>query len=194
MRDIETAIQKKARWITGKLDYFLHQVPDVSPFYPADGTPLPYLGYTLTLRLIPAETDEIRLHEKTRELFVHFRASSEQLVERIISWLREEAARILAMRVRHYASVMHMETPPLTLSSARRCWGSCSRNGHIRLNWRLVHCAPRQIDYVIVHELAHTKEMNHSKHFWRIVSEVFPDYAAVRKELNGQGARLLSLF
>ncbi|MDR1462599.1 MAG: M48 family metallopeptidase, partial [Azoarcus sp.] len=75
------------------------------------------------------------------------------------------------------------------LSSARTRWGSCSLKTGIRLNWRLIHFDSSIIDYVIVHELAHLTEMNHSARFWAIVARYFPDYRGARdtlKKLAGQ--------
>jgi predicted metal-dependent hydrolase len=70
------------------------------------------------------------------------------------------------------------------LSSARTRWGSCNSDGSIRLNWRLMHFPHEIIDYVICHELAHLKELNHGAEFWQTVGELFPDYQRVRGMLR----------
>ena len=74
--------------------------------------------------------------------------------------------------------------PPLTLSAARTRWGSCSLKTGIRLNWRLIHFPPHVIDYVVAHELAHLREMNHSPSFWAVVGQLFPTYKAARADLK----------
>ena len=72
----------------------------------------------------------------------------------------------------------------LSLSAAATRWGSAGADGSIRLNWRLVHFALPVIDYVVVHELAHLREMNHSARFWDAVRSVLPDYEAARLALR----------
>jgi predicted metal-dependent hydrolase len=74
----------------------------------------------------------------------------------------------------------------LSLSSAGTRWGSASADGSIRLNWRLIHFREPIIDYVVVHELAHLREMNHSPRFWQHVENVLPDYAERRGALKDE--------
>jgi predicted metal-dependent hydrolase len=70
------------------------------------------------------------------------------------------------------------------LSSARTRWGSCGPDGAIRLNWRLVHFPQQIIDYVVAHELAHLRELNHSPRFWDTVGQLFPDFDRARQWLR----------
>ena len=72
----------------------------------------------------------------------------------------------------------------LALSSAQTRWGSANADGSIRLNWRLIHFAMPSIDYVVAHELAHLREMNHSPRFWDVVRSVLPDYEQQRSQLK----------
>ncbi len=82
----------------------------------------------------------------------------------------------------------------LTLSSAGTRWGSCTIGGSIRLNWRLVHYALPLLDYVVVHELAHLREMNHSPRFWAVVGSVYADYDGARLELRRRSHEMPVLF
>jgi len=77
--------------------------------------------------------------------------------------------------------------PQLRISNARTLWGSCNSRGIIRLNWRLIQKPLDLVDYVVVHELSHLIEMNHSKAFWQTVGSVYPGYAVARKKLRGIG-------
>jgi predicted metal-dependent hydrolase len=72
----------------------------------------------------------------------------------------------------------------LSLSSATTRWGSANANGSVRLHWRLIHHPLATIDYVVAHELAHLREMNHSERFWSVVRSVVPEYEAARRELR----------
>ena len=100
---------------------------------------------------------------------------------------------ILWGRVSYFANLMQVEPTKVRLSNARGCWGSCNSLGVISLNWRLIMVPHDLIDYVVVHELAHLLQMNHSSLFWNVVKSVLPDYQNRRKLLK-KGDYLLSLY
>jgi len=104
--------------------------------------------------------------------------------ERLIDVLKEEAHRDFDRRIRYFSSLLGVAPRHWELSSARRRWGSCNTQQVIRLSWRLIHHEAALIDYVIVHELAHLKELNHSPRFWAIVESVLPDYRERRRVLR----------
>jgi hypothetical protein len=87
-------------------------------------------------------------------------------------------------RCAHFAPRLGVQVRRLALSSAQTRWGSASADGSVRLNWRLVHFALPTIDYVVAHELAHLREMNHSARFWDVVRSVIPDMDAARGTLR----------
>jgi predicted metal-dependent hydrolase len=107
---------------------------------------------------------------------------------------RSSAARqgegIFAERLAIHAPRLGVAVPPLRLSSARTRWGSCSHHGGISLNWRLVFMPIAVIDYVVCHELAHLKEMNHSPRFWSVVGQLCPDWRRLRLELRQQARQI----
>lgn len=74
--------------------------------------------------------------------------------------------------------------PRLALTQARTRWGSCNSRGDIRLNWRLIHLPLTLIDYVVAHELAHIKEMNHGPRFWALVETMYPDWKTAKSTLR----------
>ena len=96
----------------------------------------------------------------------------------------ERALRVLPERTDHYARLMGISYGRITIREQKTRWGSCSSIGNLNFNWKLVLMPMDLLDYVVVHELAHRREMNHSKDFWRIVEEVLPDYRERRKELK----------
>jgi predicted metal-dependent hydrolase len=98
--------------------------------------------------------------------------------------LQRQAKRVFADRCHHFADQLGVRFTRLTLSSAQTRWGSASADGSIRLNWRLIHFALPTIDYVVTHELAHLREMNHSPRFWDVVRSVMPDYEKARGTLK----------
>ena len=100
------------------------------------------------------------------------------------SWLQRQARRVFQERVDLFAARLGVRCTRLALSSAQTRWGSASADGSIRLNWRLVHFALPVIDYVVAHELAHLREMNHSAAFWDVVREAVPDFETARGTLR----------
>jgi hypothetical protein len=98
--------------------------------------------------------------------------------------LREKAHEVFAERLAIHAPRLGVATPALRLSSARTRWGSCNHRGDIALNWRLLLMPLPVVDYVVCHELAHLKEMNHSPRFWSVVEQLCPDWQARRLELR----------
>lgn len=114
-------------------------------------------------------------------------AASREALER---WYRQEAERLLPDMVANWQSKVSRHKPSRVLiRSQRKRWGSCSADGSIRLNWRVVMAEPALIDYLVVHELAHLEVMDHSPRYWAHVERVLPDYRARRKRLNEVGMR-----
>ncbi|MDR0752469.1 MAG: M48 family metallopeptidase [Christensenellaceae bacterium] len=91
--------------------------------------------------------------------------------------------KVLREKVDKYSKIMNLYPTSIKMSEARRKWGSCDYDAKLVFPWRLLMLEDKLIDYVIVHELAHIKEMDHSKSFWDVVSQVFPDHRKIRKEL-----------
>jgi predicted metal-dependent hydrolase len=89
-------------------------------------------------------------------------------------------------RLDHFAQLLGVRWTVLKLSAAHTRWGSAKADGSIRLHWRLMQFAPTVVDYVVAHELAHLRHMDHSARFWQTVASVVPDYAALRARLKGE--------
>ena len=189
LREIDAAVQEKGRWIVAKLgeQRELQRRRDASRTVWADGATIDYLGAPLVIRLgggsdgavldavscppvlrlgLPAGTDETRVRDAAQ------------------SWLQREARRLFAERSALFAERLGVRVTRLSLSSAATRWGSASADGGIRLNWRLVHFALPTIDYVVAHELAHLREMNHGPRFWAIVRSAMPGYEDERRKLR----------
>lgn len=179
---LERMLQDKAGWVLQKLDAW----PAVPAMAWRDGAPLPFLGRQLTLRLAPGgERGAARLAGDC--LLLAAAEGTARVEAGVRAWYRGQALAHFGARVALYARRLGVVPADLALSSARSRWGSCGADGRIRLNWRLIKAPPEQIDYVVAHELAHLLELNHSPAFWAIVARIFPDYAAVRRELRRCG-------
>ena len=101
---------------------------------------------------------------------------------------RKQAAEVIKARCRYYAPVMGVSYGTVTIREQKTRWGSCSTKGNLNFNWKLVLMPPEILDYVVVHELAHRIQMNHSAAFWAEVGKILPDYKERRQwlKVNGQ--------
>ncbi len=103
------------------------------------------------------------------------------------SWYQQTASSFLPDRVSVYEEIMGCNSRSVRISRARSRWGSCSADNRIALSWRLMMAPPAVIDYVVVHELAHIREKNHSPRFWSLVGNICPDYRNQRRWLRIEG-------
>ncbi|VVE19093.1 metal-dependent hydrolase [Pandoraea communis] len=197
LADVEAAIVEKKRWIFNKITEFRERaarrvVPRVTWI---DGATLPYLGHTLTVRLGErAGATQYDIHTHTLWLELPPQAAPEQMRDRVQGWLQQEARKLFTTRLEVYGERLGVRYSALGLSSASTRWGSCSADGRIRLNWRLIHFPLGVIDYVVAHELAHLKEMNHGPRFWQAVASIFPEFEAARDTLKSHAPEWLPEF
>jgi predicted metal-dependent hydrolase len=196
--EIENAIGEKQRWILTKLSERRERsARRLQPHMQwCDGATLPYLGLDVTLRILAGQASGITYDAETRELTVSLPpdAGEQQLKDRVQGWLQQEAKRIFAERLPVYAEKLGVTYQSFSLSSATTQWGSCTVEGRIRLNWRLIHFALPMIDYVIAHELSHLREMNHSPRFWATVQSIFPEFEMAKRALRESGPDTLPIF
>lgn len=101
-----------------------------------------------------------------------------------VGWLREYARTELAKKVMKFGEQMKVSVNRIVIKEQKTRWGSCSSKGNLNFNWKLVLMPERIMDYVVVHELAHRKQMNHSPAFWREVEAILPDYRERRQWLR----------
>ncbi len=113
--------------------------------------------------------------------------------ERLVKWLRENAKRIFTEVTAREAARMGVEYLSVSITGAKTRWGSCSAKNALRYSFRLLYCPKEIIEYVVVHELAHTRQKNHSKAFWQEVERYIPDWKARRKRLKTHGV-LMEIF
>ena len=194
--DIESALHEKASWILRKLQEQRERTQRVQAAKVdwCDGTSIPFLGNTVTIEIDARATGAV-LHsgggggvdqapQLTLRVGLPLGATPEQIRDTVQSWLQRQARRVFEERCQHFAPQLGVRVTRLSLSSAQTRWGSASADGSVRLNWRLIHFAMASIDYVVAHELAHLREMNHSPRFWDVVRSVLPDFEHARGSLK----------
>ena len=180
--DIESLIRQHGQWVLDKLATWRER-PAAQPLEITDGTTIPLLGETWRITLSPIGRTRWQFGPHTIYLHPGPGTTAAQLLEKA---LREKARTVFAERLALHAPRLGVAAPPLRLSSARTRWGSCSHHGGVSLNWRLIYMPLAVVDYVVCHELAHLKEMNHSPRFWSVVEQLCPDWQQQRLELRRQ--------
>jgi hypothetical protein len=193
--EIEAALREKGHWILRKLHEQQERTRRLerSRIEWRDGAAFPFLGETVIVVLDSRVTGSV-LHQPegtlpgvpalTLHLGLPQEAAPEQIRDAVQSWLQRQAKRIFEERCAVFAPRLKVQVRKLGLSAAATRWGSASADGSIRLNWRLVHFALPVIDYVVAHELAHLREMNHSPAFWEVVRSALPEFEAARGALR----------
>ena len=198
-------LQEKSNWILNKLQ--AREANQIDKIQWVDGEHLLYLGQDIQLSISPnnrnkklvfdenmlkihaleANTPGHPLSNSLGELdspCIHAGSGKAVITKQVIGWYKKQAASDFARRLEILAAKLGVATPPLTLSNAQSRWGSCNSRGEVRLSWRLLQTPPHIINYVICHELAHLKQMNHSPKFYAVVESLFPNYKAAEKELK----------
>lgn len=188
---VDEMIGKNAAWVLKKLDEWSHR--RIVPQTWQTGNSVPFMGENLTLMLdiAPDSTRKRLLVEPLMgHLFVRGRSAETALIEKaVVDWYRKQALPHFAQRAFFFAKLHGLIPPRVFLSSANSRWGSCNSRREVRFSWRLMKARQALIDYVVCHELAHLRYMNHSRAFWHEVERMCPDYLAFKAELDGNDHR-----
>jgi predicted metal-dependent hydrolase len=178
---IESVIRESAAWVIRKVgEWQTRQVPRAAW---GDGAALPLLGGHLALRL--REGTRLQAERVDDELLLKAPPGVTEAAIRaaVVAWYKRFALHYLKERVAAHCARSGIEPPRLMLSSALARWGSCNARREVRLTWRLVKAPEALVDYVICHELAHLRHMNHSRAFWAEVERLCPGHRLLRKRL-----------
>lgn len=192
---IKEAVQKRARWVTTQLEQLREQKREVLPRRYVSGESHFYQGRRYPLKILQTQGGP-RVSLCRGQLRISTMDRSPQAVKTLLwQWYRAHAHDTFQRRLGVLAqqvSWLSGQRPLITLRTMKKRWGSCSPRGHIVLNPHLVK-APRDcIDYVIIHELCHLKEHNHSPQFYQWLSQLMPDWKAVKSRLDGMAELLLN--
>ena len=182
-------LQEKSGWIINKLQARAANQVDAIDW--TSGENLLYLGQDIQLDVVTNPANKAPIFDSNKLRIATPTPDNQLLIQRkVIQWYQKQAGIDFSRRLAILAAKLGVATPPLTLSNAKSRWGSCNSRGEVRLNWRLLQAPPHIINYVICHELAHLKQMNHSAKFWAVVEQLFPDYKSAEKELKNLSPQL----
>jgi predicted metal-dependent hydrolase len=193
LAQIDEAVVEKARWILSKLrDWYVRKEKlALSHTRWQAGGELPYLGKRIELALgAPGRQAFIEGNPDAPEdgaklwLALPADADNARVRDAAQAWLQGRAREWIGARLAHFLQSTGLKIRRWRLSAAATRWGSCTSDGNIMLNWRLIHFAPYIVDYVVAHELAHLREMNHSRDFWAEVEAILPQYEQAREALR----------
>lgn len=186
---LESLIVLKSDWIQKKLITLNeNKIPALQW---QDGEQLLLLGNTVTLATRHDERSRAVDHAPgVLQLAMPNHHEPSAVARKVLQWYKKQAITDFARRLEIFSAKLGVALPKLLLSNARTRWGSCNSKREVRLNWRLLQAPPHLINYVICHELAHLKEMNHSAKFWAVVASIYPDYKAAEKELKAWSPKL----
>lgn len=191
---IEAAVQEKGRWIVRKLSGMQQRAERISALKVdwLNGAKLPYLGGLLRVsvdaqaQMTVCEPIDGSPATWQLKLALPLNANEKKIRDATKKWLLQQAMQHYTARMNHFAVLLGVQWRTLALTNANTRWGSAKADGSIRLHWRLMQFSPEVIDYVVVHELSHLRELNHSPRFWANVASVLPDYQARQKQLKTQ--------
>lgn len=139
---------------------------------------------TSEMKIQKVVNEHIQWIEKQLERQKMKRLKDVALTDLQIAELKKNAKLVLKQKTEYYSKIMGIKYGRITITSAKTRFGSCSSKGNISYSWRLMLYPEAAVDYVVVHELAHIRQMNHSAAFYKIVESVFPDYKARRQLLK----------
>ena len=184
LKEVELGLQERGEWVLRKWAEIQERQKNIRQIEWRDGACLDYLGEPIRLCLSP-EIGRSELHEGgDLKLALPLNAAPSQIRDAVQAWLMRQGRCLFEARLNFFAPQMGVTWRKLSLSNAGSRWGSARIDGAIRLNWRLIHLKPEAIDYVVVHELAHLREMNHSPAFWKVVADILPDHLERRRALQ----------
>jgi len=177
---IDAFIVSKTDWIEKTRQMQHARRKSIPRHHFAEGEHFWYLGKQYPLRLMPPQRPALQFDLA----FTLSENALPQAGKRFEDWYREQARLYLTERVVYFAQRYNFNFQKVKITSARTRWGSCSARGTINFAWRLIMAPPEIIDYVVLHELAHTVHHNHGLSFWSLVQSMVPDYGAKRKWLK----------
>jgi hypothetical protein len=187
---VDSLLKEKRQWIKEKI--LLHrQALPVSAKQYVSGESFPYLGRNYRLKVERGNFAPVRL--LSGRLLVVLPQGVEQphmVRNALVRWYKRLAAQKLQEKVKRFAPMLGVEPVGVSIKTFKSRWGSCSAKGRIDFNWKIMMAPNRIVDYVVVHELSHLKQYDHSPKFWKEVERVMPDYAECKEWLKVNAGQL----
>lgn len=198
-RTLHRFVEQKQRWVVAtllRLDARVKHVKRLVPEVYADGVDVPYQGRACRLAFWPSRLKRVKIEHadhfiihvpETMDVYDH----SDAVREALTRWLKNDAKVKAGDYADKHARKCSLTPRSISIRAQKSRWGSCGVHNDISLNWLLILAPPEVFEYVVVHELCHIRERNHSSRFWQLVAEHLPDYQQRRNWLKEHGAGLM---
>lgn len=186
---IEAFVKDKTDWISQNLQYRAHEEKP-EPHRYVEGERFFYLGVERTLKLVTGSRKAILLDDDSITICSSKPLTTNSIKNRLKKWYQSQAQLYLAKRTKTFAALLVVKPRLINTRTYRARWGCCSNKKEITYNWQIVMAPERIIDYVIIHELCHIKQHNHSPAFWALVEQMMPDYKEHKKWLDNNGEHI----
>lgn len=183
---IDAIVEQKKLWLYEKTRHAQKHDRPVKQREFISGATVLYLGKNYRLEVISEDFDGILFDNK----FLISRSSTAQAPSLLRDWYIKKAKEKITPQVKFYATHMGVSYNDILISDLKYRWGSCTPKNNLNFNWRLIKSPMRVIEYVIVHELTHLLEPNHTANFWAIVKTQLPDYLKSKEWLKHAGSLL----
>lgn len=183
LTELQSLLQQKSRWIMQKLAQ--RDAQALPPMQWVNGASLLYQGHEIRLNvLIGSGRQAVDLKGAQLCVTTPTLENSPLIARKVLQWYARQALPDFSRRVQLTASKLGESVSAVALSNARSRWGTCNSQRLIRLNWRLIQAPPEIIQYVVCHEIAHLREMNHSTRFYAILESLYPDHRFAEQTLK----------
>jgi hypothetical protein len=182
--EINRFVQEKQNWINKTiLKHKQDSIKNKAKEY-INGETFYYLGESLPLEVFFEQNERKGLVFWGNRFYLNSADAAEKGIFYFVSWYKTKAKQHLRQRVDFFSQKFNLRANKVTITSAEKRWGSCSADDNLSFSFRLMMAPPDIIDYVIVHELMHIKEKNHSAAFWKLIEVVMPEYKIHRRWLK----------
>lgn len=185
LRSIKEFVNKNRSWIEKKKDFVNKHRHYNLPKEFVDGANVTYEGDAYRLQI--SDCEDIKLSD----ILSFPKKFLPNAKEHLTVWLKNRAREKIFERVGYFAKITRLQYRVLKITSAKGIWGSCSSKGSLNINWRLIMAPSDVLDYIVVHELTHLVEKNHSQLFWQRVKNVLPGYEQQEEWLKNNGEILM---
>lgn len=177
--DILNFVKSKEKWINQKVEFVKSQNSLNDDLFTYKSILFCGKKYAVI-----KENKVSEVHLQNDNIVIKKSAVIKKEINQLERFLKNKCIEIVGQRLKYFSNLMQLEPSEVKLNNAKRKWGCCDSEGVISFNWRIIMLTPKLIDYIIVHELSHLMEMNHSPAFWAIVSAVLPDVSQTRATLK----------
>lgn len=172
-KSIERFVNEKKGWISAKKQEILAKLEEIPHRRFIENEHILFLGNEYEVSFIDGMLYPVIFDDRKFLISANYKDHAREILE---MWYKKKAKMLFYDKAIDYSQAMNVEFNKVKISNAEKRWGSCSTKKNINLSWKLIMAPEKVIDYVIIHELAHLIELNHSRRFWNIVENIDPDY------------------